>query len=67
MLKDASFVIDLGKEITREDFERQLEHAIASLCMLPHDEECDGLRRDIATPLILLHNHFYYGANRFQL
>lgn len=61
MEKDAKrFVVDLTNEITREELVGLIDHAIACVMMLPDISEVDTFKKDIANPLTLLHQFFYY-------
>lgn len=61
MTQDAKkFIVDFTDEITREELVEMIDHALASICMLPNDDESINLRKSaISAPLVFLHNLLY--------
>lgn len=60
MAKDVkSFVVDLTNDISREELVGMIDHALASILMLPEVDGVNIHRHDIAQPLTLLHQVFY--------
>lgn len=54
------FIVDFTNEFTREDLVEMIDHALATICMLPDDDDWNMYKADIINPLTLLHQFFYY-------
>lgn len=54
------FIVDFSDEFTREELVEMIDHSLATICMLPMNEDVAPLIKSIAEPLLLLHLFFYY-------